>query len=71
VLWQMTDTPLTLSMLMAANADLMGDLMANFIDIFTEPVGLPPQRDWCHEIRLLLGAPLVAGRPYCNAYIQK
>jgi hypothetical protein len=54
---------------MSVDADLMGDLLDNFVAIFTEPTGLPPQRDRCHEIRLLSDTPPVAVRPYHYAYV--
>jgi hypothetical protein len=71
VLWQTTKTPPASPVLMAADADLMGDLLDNFTDLFVEPSGLPPPRDRCHEIRLLPGTPPVAVRPYQYAHIQK
>jgi hypothetical protein len=39
-------------------------LLAEFADIFTEPTGLPPQRDCDHRIHLLLDSPPMAVRPY-------
>jgi hypothetical protein len=42
VLWQTTDAPPAPPVLMSADANLMGDLLANFVDIFVEPSGLPP-----------------------------
>jgi hypothetical protein len=64
VLWQTTKTPPASPVLMATDADLMGDLLDNFTDLFVEPSGLPPPRDRCHEIRLLPGTPPVVVRPY-------
>jgi hypothetical protein len=71
VLWQTPDTLLAHPVLMAADTDLLEDLLSTFSNLFTEPAGLPPQRDCYHEIRLLLGTPPVAVRPYRYAYIQK
>jgi hypothetical protein len=55
VLWQTAKTQSASPVLMAADVDLMGDLLDNFTDLFVEPSGLPPPRDRCHEIRLLPG----------------
>jgi hypothetical protein len=61
VIWQTVDAPLPPApdMLMSAKAHLMGDLLDTFVAMFTEPTGLPPPRDRCHEIRLLSGTPSV------------
>jgi hypothetical protein len=52
VIWQTADAPLPPApdVLMSAKADLMGDLLDTFIAMFTEPTGLPPPWDRCHEI---------------------
>jgi hypothetical protein len=71
VLWQTTKTLPASPVLMAAHANLMGDLLDNFTDLFIEPSGLPPPSDRCHEIRLLSGTPPVAVRPYRYAHVQK
>jgi hypothetical protein len=51
--------------------DVLGDLLLRFEPLFTEPSGLPPQRHRCHQIRLVLGTPPVAVRPYRYAHHQK
>jgi hypothetical protein len=71
VLWQTTDDSSAQPVLMAGDADLLVDLLSSFSKLFAEPIGLPPQRDLCHEICLLPGTPQVAMRPYRYAYIQK
>jgi hypothetical protein len=71
VLWQITDAPPAHPVLMAADADLLEDLLSTFSSLFTEPAGLPLQWDRYHEIRLLPGTLPVAVRPYRYAYIQK
>jgi hypothetical protein len=44
--------------------ELLTALLESYIDIFTEPHGLPPPRRHDHHIRLLPETPLVAIRPY-------
>jgi hypothetical protein len=55
----------------AASGDVMGELLLHFAPLFAEPTGLPPHRQRCHQIRLLLGTPPVAVRPYRYAHHQK
>jgi hypothetical protein len=40
------------------------DLLAEFADLFTEPHGLPPRREFDHKIALILGSRPVNLRPY-------
>jgi hypothetical protein len=49
----------------------MDELLAEFGAIFTEPFDLPPPRQLCHRIRLLLGTTPVAVRPYRYTHGQK
>jgi hypothetical protein len=42
--------------------DVLGDLLLRFEPLFSEPSGLPPQRNCCHQIRLVPGTPPVAVR---------
>jgi hypothetical protein len=49
---------------LAAIHDLMRLLLAEFVDLFAEPAGLPPAHPFDHRIHLQPGTPLVAVRPY-------
>jgi hypothetical protein len=70
VLWTTANAPPQPSLL-AAEGDLMKELLLHFDALFTEPTGLLPPWDRCHHIHLLLGTPLVAVRPYRYAHTQK
>jgi hypothetical protein len=47
-----------------SSAPLLDALLAEFVDIFAEPHGMPPQRARDHAINLKAGAQPVAVRPY-------
>jgi hypothetical protein len=49
---------------LSASRDLMAVVLESFVDIFTEPSGLPPTRRHDHRIRLLLGTSLVVVQSY-------
>jgi hypothetical protein len=49
----------------------MAELLHEFEPLFTEPMGLPPQRYWCHRIRLLPDTEVMVVRPYWYAHAQK
>jgi hypothetical protein len=55
----------------AASGEVLEELLLRFVVLFTKPTGLPPQRQRCHQIRLLPGTPPVAVRPYRYAQHQK
>jgi hypothetical protein len=57
--------------LLAAKGDLMEELLLRFDSLFIEPSGLPPERERCHHIHLILGTAPVAVRPYRYAHAQK
>jgi hypothetical protein len=42
-------------------------LLTEFAEVFTEPTGLPPRRQYDHHIPLVPGARPVSMRPYCVA----
>ncbi|PHU11770.1 hypothetical protein BC332_18700 [Capsicum chinense] len=46
-------------------------LLAEFIDLFQEPTGLPPMRNCGHRICLLPGSNPIVVRPYCYPHLQK
>lgn len=58
-------------LLAAVAPDLMADLLEEFLPLFAEPSGLPPERKRVHQIRLLPGTGAVSVRPYRYAHIQK
>jgi hypothetical protein len=45
--------------------NLLQLLLSEIMDVFAEPMGLPPPRPFDHRIHLLLSMPPVAVRPYC------
>jgi hypothetical protein len=65
VRWSASAPPEPLgSAIAAASGDVMGELLLRFAPLFTEPTGLPPHRQRCHQIRLLPSTPPVAVHPY-------
>jgi hypothetical protein len=56
---------------MTTIGELMEDLLHRFDNMFAAPTGLPPERSWCHQIRLLLNTVPVVMRPYRYAHTQK
>lgn len=46
-------------------------VLTEFVQIFREPEGLPPQRFHDHHIPLLPGSKPVSSRPYRQPYLQK
>jgi hypothetical protein len=71
VLWQVVTDDTVLPVLMAAEGEMMDELLLHFSMLFTEPSGLPPQRACHHQIRLLLGTTPVAVWPYRYSHTQK
>ncbi|XP_040988925.1 uncharacterized protein LOC121236540 [Juglans microcarpa x Juglans regia] len=49
----------------------MAELLKEFEDVFAEPVGLPPRRDFDHPINLKDGVSPVSVRPYRYPHYQK
>lgn len=49
---------------LSSTCSVLTALLETYLDIFTEPTGLPPQRRHDHRIHLLPGIALVAVRPY-------
>ncbi|KAF5462079.1 hypothetical protein F2P56_018118 [Juglans regia] len=49
----------------------MAELLEGFQDVFAEPVGLPPKREFDHSINLKDGASPVIVRPYRYPHYQK
>jgi hypothetical protein len=54
-----------------ANDNHLQLLLAEFADIFVEPLGLPPPRPFDHRIHLLPSMPPVAVRPYRYSQLLK
>jgi hypothetical protein len=71
VCWKATNTPIGEPSIAAAVSNIMVDLLLHYEGLFTTLIGLPPQCTRCHQIRLLLGTPPVAVRPYRYAHAQK
>lgn len=46
-------------------------LLAEFVDLFQEPTGLPPMRNRDHRICLLPGSKPVVVRPYWYPHFRK
>jgi hypothetical protein len=53
---------------MAADNDLMEELLSRFTTIFAETMSLPLPRDKCHRIHLLHGTMSVAVQPHQYAH---
>jgi hypothetical protein len=71
VLWTAAGTQQSAPTLLAADGDLMVELLHQFVAIFAEPTSLPPPRDHFLQIHLLPGAAPVAIQPYCYTHGQK
>jgi hypothetical protein len=71
VFW--TATPMTpeLAALMPPLPDLLEDLLLQFGSIFEASIGMPPERERIHCIRLLPHMTPIAVRPYRYAHFQK
>jgi hypothetical protein len=53
---------------MTATGELMEDLLHRFNDLFASSTGLPSERSWYHQIRLLPNTAPVAVWPYRYAH---
>jgi hypothetical protein len=71
VRWLATDTGPPTTAMVATADNIMEDLLLRFEGLFSEPTGLPSERQRCHHIRLLPGTAPVAVRPYRYAHTQK
>jgi hypothetical protein len=71
VKWTVAGTTSPTPSITAASADLLPDFLQEFMSLFQDPTGLPPQRQWPHCICLLPGTAPVAVRPYRYAHLQK
>lgn len=70
IMWSAT-SPATGPVLTAVEPDHMNALLDSFRELFAPPLGLPPQRQRSHRIRLKPGTTAVSVRPYLYAYLQK
>lgn len=50
---------------LALSTNILQLLLAEFTDIFAEPMDLPPRQSFDHRIHLLRPTPLLTVRPYC------
>lgn len=50
---------------------ILADLPADYAEVFSTPVSLPPVRGHEHQIILKEGTPPVSARPYRYPYFQK
>jgi hypothetical protein len=72
VRWSASAPPEPLGLVIAAaSSDVLGALLLRSTPLFAEPTELPPQRQHCHQIRLLPDTPPVGVRPYRYAHHQK
>ena len=73
ICWTGAPSPTTLRRrtIAAASGMLLDELLAGYGDIFTEPMGLPPQHTRDHSIVLKAGSAPVAVRPYRYPAAQK
>jgi hypothetical protein len=71
VCWQATEPTSDAPPLLTLTGDVLEDLLRCYEGVFATPVGLPPVRPRCHQIRLLPGTTLVVVRPYRYAHLQE
>jgi hypothetical protein len=64
VQWRGSTTSAAPRLAATAVHDMLNLLLAEFAELFTEPMGLPPARPFNHHIHLQPGTPPVAVRPY-------
>jgi hypothetical protein len=60
----------TAAVAVLANTEV-GELLADYAEVFQEPTALPPRRRHDHRIPLQTGAQPVNCRPYKNSFFQK
>jgi hypothetical protein len=71
LVWNTVHTSAPAPSLHTVMSDLLEELLAHFIGVFTEPTGLPPQWEHNHKIHLLPGSAPVAVHPYRYTHVQK
>jgi hypothetical protein len=71
VYWSAIDVSMSVPSLLAAEGDVLADLLLRFKGLFVDPTSQPPHRSQSHQIRLLSGTPLMAVRPYRCTHNQK
>jgi hypothetical protein len=64
VCWAIADSPAGAPAILAVEGGVMADLRLRYEGLFATPTDLPLQCTRCHQIRLLMGTPPVAVRPY-------
>jgi hypothetical protein len=69
LVWNAADTSALTPSLHTVTGDLPEELLAHFAEVFTEPTGLPPQREHNHRIHLLPGSAPVAVHPYRYTHV--
>jgi hypothetical protein len=71
MVWNAADTSASAPSLHTVTGDLLEELLTHFVGVFTEPTGLPPQREHNHMIHLLPGSAPVAVHSYRYTHAQK
>jgi hypothetical protein len=71
LVWNAADPSASAPSLHTVTGDLLEELLAHFVGVFTEPTRLPPQWEHNHRTHLLPGSTPVAVHPYRYTHAQK
>ena len=70
-MFQITLLPQETSFTLLSTTQDIDQIIQNFVEVFAEPISLPPHRQFDHEIHLLPNATPVNVRPYRYPHFQK